>query len=230
LSHFRRAIELDPHHATPFGLAARCYSQLKARGWLTDGKRDMAEAERLARRTAEFGPRDAVALCTAGLALAYVVGGFEEAVALTDQALALNANLGWAWYFGGWVKLWSGEPRTAIERLTQAMRLSPTDSELWGIQDAMAAAQFVIGDYEEAIKWAKAALRSKPDFSLSLIIVAAGNQLIGRPVEAQSAVKKLLASDPSLRISGLDEIFIELRQPKDFTRFATVLRQAGLPE
>lgn len=94
----------------------------------------------------------------------------------------------------------------------------------------MAAAQFVIGDYEEAIKWAKAALRSKPDFSLSLIIVAAGKQLIGKPVEAQSAVKKLLASDPSLRISGLDEIFIELRQPKDFTRFATALRQAGLPE
>jgi TolB-like protein/tetratricopeptide (TPR) repeat protein len=230
LFHFRRAIELDPDFAAPYGLAARCYGQLKARGHLADGEQELAQAEWLAKRAAELGPSDAVALSTAGLTLAYVVGDLEAGVALTDRALALNPNLGSAWFHGGWVKLYAGEPQQAIERFANAMRLSPTDSELWPIQDAMCAASFVIGDFQEAIKWANSALSAKPDFALSRVTLAACNQLLGRPAEAQREVQKLLVIEPSLRVSGLRKIMTELRHPEQFSTFSDALREAGLPE
>jgi hypothetical protein len=44
-----------------------------------------------------LGRDDALALCTAGLALAFVVGDPNDGLALIDRALALNPNLAWAW-------------------------------------------------------------------------------------------------------------------------------------
>jgi adenylate cyclase len=58
LSHFHQAIELDPNFASAYGLAARCYATRKAGGWVTDRARDIAEAERLARRAVELGKDD----------------------------------------------------------------------------------------------------------------------------------------------------------------------------
>ena len=230
LSHFYRAIELDPQFASAYGLAARCYSQRKAGGWTTDRAREAAEAARLARRAVELGRDDAVALCTAGVALAFVVGDLDDAVAFTDRALVLNPNLTWAWLFGGWVKLWTGEPEVAIERLAQAMRLSPNDPQKFTVLDAMAAAQFAAGRYSEALSWAKASLREKPAFPLATCIAAASGALSGHLAEAQKTVAGLLHIEPGLRISSLTEQFPELRRPEDFARFAEALRSAGLPE
>src|SRR4030095_3844278 len=41
LEHFRSAIELDPGYAAAYALAARCYSQRKVSGWVTDRERDI---------------------------------------------------------------------------------------------------------------------------------------------------------------------------------------------
>src|SRR5262245_28548438 len=127
LSHFHRAIELDPSFAAAYGMAARCYVLRKAAHWTTDVDRDVAETTLLARRAVDLGRDDAVALCTAGFALADVVNELEDGDALIDRALTLNPNLAMAWTFSGWVKISLGKPDLAIERLAQAMRLSPYD-------------------------------------------------------------------------------------------------------
>jgi TolB-like protein/class 3 adenylate cyclase len=78
LALFSRAIELDPDFASAYGMAARCYLQRKGFGWVTDREREIAEAERLARRAAYLGREDAVALGNAGLALVVVVGDLDD--------------------------------------------------------------------------------------------------------------------------------------------------------
>jgi len=83
---FYRAIELDPDFASAYGMAVRCYARRKADGWTTDRVRETAEAERLARRAAEVGKDDAVALCLGGFGLAYVVGDLARGAAMIDQA------------------------------------------------------------------------------------------------------------------------------------------------
>jgi TolB-like protein/Tfp pilus assembly protein PilF len=148
LSHFRRAVELDPNFAAAYGMAARCYAQRKAGRWMADLDLDIAEAARLARRAVELGQDDAVALCTAGYALADVVNELEDGDNLIDRALTLNPNLAMAWIFSGWVKISLGSPELAIERLTHAMRLNPQDSYYFGARAALASAHLAAGRYD----------------------------------------------------------------------------------
>ena len=127
---FGKAIELDPDFAAAWGMSARCLAQRKAIGWVTDHAADVAEVRRLARRAAELGPDDAVALATAGNGLAFVAGDTGDGAALLERALALNPNLAMAWHFSGWVNVWYGEPELALTQLAHAMRLSPHDPQI----------------------------------------------------------------------------------------------------
>jgi TolB-like protein len=226
---FHRAIELDPEFASAYGMAARCYSQRKVSTWMVDRVQEVAEALRLARRAAELGKDDPVALCTAGIALSYVVGDLEGGGALIERSLALNPNWAWAWLFSGWVKVWAGEPEVAIERVTRAMRLSPHDPQMVNAQAAMAAAHFFAGRYAEASSWAQTAVLEQPNHFIAACVAAASGALGGRAVEAQKAMVRVRQLDPTLRMSNLKDLF-PFRRPEDFARWAESMRGAGLPE
>ena len=229
LAMFTRATEIDPQFAAAFGMVARCYSQRKAAGWMIDPAHEIAETRRVAWRAAELGRDDAVALCTAGFALARVVGDLENGVALIDRAIALNPNLAWAWYFSGWVKVWLGEPEVAIERATHALRLSPYDPYVFNMQSALAHAHFIAGRDAEASSWAEMALRERQNHHSSLGILAASCALTGRHEKARNAMTRLREIDPALRISNLGNT-TSLHRPDDLARLADGLRKAGLPE
>jgi TolB-like protein len=91
---FYKAIELDPDFSSAYGMAAWCFLQRKEWGWIANRRQEIAEAGRLARRAAELGRNDAVALGTGGLTLSFVVGQLDEGAALVDRAVALNPNFG----------------------------------------------------------------------------------------------------------------------------------------
>jgi TolB-like protein len=226
---FNKAIELDSDFAAAYGMAARCYSQRKVSGWMTDRPNEAAEAERLARQAAELGRDDPIALCAAGMALAYVVGDLDEGAALIDRALSLNPNLAWAWLFSGWVRVWLGQPEVAIEHEAKAMRLSPHDSAFFNMQAATALAHFFAGRYVEALSWVERAIRAQPNHIIALCTAAATSALLGRNGEAKTALVRLRQLDPALRISNLEEV-IPIRQPEHFAIWAEGLRKAGLPE
>jgi TolB-like protein len=226
---FNKAIELDSDFAAAYGMAARCYSQRKVSGWMTDRPKEAAEAERLARQAAELGRDDPIALCAAGMALAYVVGDLDEGAALIDRALSLNPNLAWAWLFSGWVRVWLGQPEVAIEHEAKAMRLSPHDSAFFNMQAATALAHFFAGRYVEALSWVERAIRAQPNHIIALCTAAATSALLGRNGEAKTALVRLRQLDPALRISNLEEV-IPIRQPEHFAIWAEGLRKAGLPE
>jgi TolB-like protein len=226
---FYRAIELDPEFASAYGMATRCYLQRKASGWGADRRKELAETERLARRAAELDKDDAVALAAAGMALSYVVGNHDEGAVLTERALRLNPNLAWAWLFSGWVKVWTGEPEDAIERVARAMRLSPNDSQIFSMQTATAAAHFLAGRYAEAFSWAEMAAREKPIFLLASATAAASGALAGRSEEAARALAQLRRLEPNVRLSNLREFF-PLRRIEDLAKWEEGMRTAGLPE
>jgi TolB-like protein len=229
ISQFRQAVAVDPEYASAFGMLARCYSQRKVSGWVTDSLQESAEAERMAWRASQLGKDDAVALTAAGIVLAYVVGNLDDGAALIEQALVLNPNLAWAWLFSGYAKLWLGEPDEAIERVARAMRLSPQDFQYFNMQTATAGAHFAAGRYAEAVSWAEAAVRSNPDYILSNTILAASSALAGRSMHAERAASRLRQFQPSLCISHLMELF-PLRRPEDRSKWIDGLRKAGLPE
>ncbi len=61
-----------PDYASAYGMAARCYSQRKASGWVDGpGAGDRRRRHGWPGKVAQIGKDDPVALCTAGIALAY---------------------------------------------------------------------------------------------------------------------------------------------------------------
>jgi TolB-like protein/tetratricopeptide (TPR) repeat protein len=227
---FNRAIELDPAFASAYAMAADCFVIRKSSVWRNDPAIEVAEAARLARRAVELGRDDALALGTAGMALAYVVRDLDAGSAFIDRALGLNSNLAMAWFFGGWVKIWLGEPDAAIERFTRAMRLSPLDPYMPRMQNATAHAHFFAGRYEEASAWAAMVLRERPDFHDGLRIAAASHALAGRAEPARTVVTRLRQLDPELRVSNLKDIQGPYRRPEDTARYEDAMRRAGLPD
>jgi TolB-like protein/class 3 adenylate cyclase len=227
---FNSAIELDPDFASAYGRAAACYAFAKANGWVSSTTNEIAQVTRLAQRAVELGKDDAIALADGGWALAYVVRDLVVAAALIDRALVLNSNLAEAWFCGGWAKIWLGEPERAIERFARAMRLSPLDPRLTGMQAGTAHAHLFLGRYDEAASWAAMALQDNPDFQPGLRIDAASNAMAGRPEQAHKAVARLRQLNPALRVSSLKDVLGPYRHAEDLSRYEEALRQAGLPE
>jgi TolB-like protein/Tfp pilus assembly protein PilF len=227
LSNLYRAIELDPNFAAAYGLAARCYNQ--GNEWVPDLREAVIEAERLARKAAILGKDDAVALCTAGFALAELVGDMERGDTLISEALVLNPNLAWAWLFSGWVKAALGEPEIAVEHVTRAMLLSPNDPEKFSMYGALGFAHFIAGRYSQAVAFAEAAVREHPQFALPHCILAASAALAERLEEAKRAMLTVRQLVPSLRVVNLRD-FQVFKRSEDFARWEEALRRAGLPE
>jgi len=227
---FNSAIELDPDFALAYGRAAHCYVIAKTNGWISVTANEIAEVKRLAQRAVELGKDDAIALTTAGWALAHIVRDLGVGAALIDRALVLNSNLAEAWNFGGWVKNYLGEPEPAIERFARAMRLSPFDPSLLRMRSGTAHAHFFVGRYDEAVSWAAMALQDNPDYQPGLRIAAASNAMAGRAEQAHKAVARLRQLNPTLRVSTLKDVLGPFRRAEDISRYEEGLRRAGLPE
>jgi TolB-like protein/tetratricopeptide (TPR) repeat protein len=226
---FNKAIEIDADFSSAYGMAAWCYAERKSERWMLDRVRETGEAAWMARKAAEVGRDDAIALARGGFALAYVVHDVDAGAAFIDRALLLNPSLAEAWHFSGWVRIYLGEPNLAIEHFAHAMRLSPLDPLTFIVQMGTAFAHFFAGRYDDASSWAEKALREKPEYHPALRVAAAANALAGRMDEAHSAIVRSRRLYPTPHISNLKNQ-IPLRRPEDLARYADGLRKAGLPD
>jgi len=229
LAMFYKAIALDPGYAAACAMAARCYSQRKSSGWMVDRARETAETATLARRAAELGRDDALALCSAAAAQLFVVGDFDRAAAYVERALALNPNLAWAWLSSAMLNAFGGEPEVAIEHAQRALRLSPHDMQIFAMQFCIGLAHFFAGRYTEAMSWATMACSERPDHIPATCLAAASAALGGNHAAAADALTHLRRLAPGLRIANLDEPF-PIRRPADVAKWADAMRRAGLPE
>jgi TolB-like protein len=229
LAQFYHALQRDPNFASAYAMAAWCHFWRKVNGWMTDRPQEIAEGARLARRAVELGRDDAVALTRSGHALGHFTGDLDGGIALIDRALVLDPNLASAWFLGGFLRVWHGEPDGAIEHFARAMRLSPLDPEMYRMQAGMAVAHLFAGRFDAASSWAEKAFRDLPSFLMVVSIIAASHALAGRTDEARRAMNHLRQLDPTLRISNLKD-WLPIHRPEDLATFADGLRRAGLPE
>jgi TolB-like protein len=229
LAQFYHALQLDPTYASACAMAAWCHLWRKANGWMTDRPQEIAEGIRLACRAVELGRDDAVALTRSGSVLGHLAGDLDGGIALTDRALVLDPNLASAWFLGGFLRVWHGEPDGAIEHFARAMRLSPLDSEMYRMQAGMALAHLFAGRFDTASSWAEKAFRDLPSFLIPASIIAASHALAGRTDEARRAMDHLRQLDSTLCVSGLGD-WLPIHRPEDLATFADGLRRAGLPE
>jgi TolB-like protein len=222
---FHAAIERDPDFAAAHAMAAWCHSWRKINRWPTD----LMEGSRLARRAAELGPDDAVALARSGHALAHLTRDLDESMALLERALVLDSNLAAGWYLSGFLRVWRSEPDAAIEAISHGMRLSPLGADVFQMEIGIAMAHLLAGRAADAAAAAERVSRHMTDLALPASIVAASYAGAGRRSEARRAIQQLCRIDPELRVSQLGE-WLPFRRAEDLDIFAGALREAGLPE
>ncbi|MBA3447634.1 MAG: adenylate/guanylate cyclase domain-containing protein, partial [Pseudaminobacter sp.] len=154
LAHFYTAVELDENFAAAYGCASFCCYQRKAIASGSLQANDIIETERLARRAAELGSNDDIALATAGAALGYVVGDNRAGTLLVERALALNPNFAFAWLVASWTTHWTGQLTKGLDYCRRAMELSPQDSMMFHMEATMAFGYCTAGEYDHALSWA----------------------------------------------------------------------------
>jgi len=183
---FGKATELDPDFAVAYGMSALCYVGRWWKHWTLDPQQEASEAARLVDCAAKLGRNDAMALSAAGMAAGLVVRDLDRAVVLLDRSLLLNPNLAVSWVRSAWVRIFLGEFDLAIEHANRAIRLSPLDPFLVGMQSAIAFAHFCAGRYDSSAEWAEKAVNEQPNFSAALRVLAASSALLGRMKERRA--------------------------------------------
>jgi tetratricopeptide (TPR) repeat protein len=148
---------------------------------------------------------------------------------LLDRALVLDPNLAAAWYLGGFMRIWRGEPDEAIEWIARGMRLSPLGPDMHRMEVGTAMAHLLAGRTEDALSWAEKASIHRSDHALPISIIAAIYARAGRGDEARLAVQQLRRLDPALRLSNLGA-WLPFQRAQDLETFADALREAGLPK
>ncbi|CCB66452.1 winged helix-turn-helix domain-containing protein [Hyphomicrobium sp. MC1] len=226
---FERGIELDPEYASAYAMAGWCYFWRKVNGWCTDREWETREGTRLARRAVELGRDDAVALTRGAHALSHLAGDLDSGIALVDRAKFLNPNLAAAWFLGGFLRTWQGEPDDAIAHFERAMLLNPLDPELYRMQAGIGMAHLFARRIDVASHWAELSYRNLPSFLMVAALIAATRAHSGRINEAQQAMGELRELDPSIRISNLKD-WLPIRRREDLAVFSEGLRLAGMPE
>jgi TolB-like protein/class 3 adenylate cyclase len=225
---FRKAFEQDPEYGAAYAMAA--YTLVRQQGtWGVPLTAEMrTEAIRLANLASRFGSDDAFTLARSGHILTYLGREYDRGASMVEQAIALNPNLGVAWFCRGFVALMCCDPERAVESFDRIIRLSPLDpSRIWA-WNGSSFAHFHLGRYEEG----RALAMKSIQFVTNVHTLAAyimNSIRAGHTAEAQQAVAKLLKLQPSFRASHAREIF-PARLPEESHRITSALRDAGLPD
>ena len=182
---------------------------------------------RLARRAAELGREDAVALAAAGFALV-TFGETRDGAAVLERALAANPNLAWAWHMSGFAQALSGHAGDAVEHAMRAIRLSPQDPQGFAMQAVVGLGHFLAGSPAEALRWSEAAVRERDNFVFAVATLAASAAQAGHAAQATGAMQRLRELAPDLRVGNLEE-WLKFSEAEDFHRWKSALAEAGLP-
>jgi TolB-like protein len=189
-----QAIERDPHYGPALAWAAVCYIRLGIDSGGEAPEVDARKAMDLARRALEVARDDPSILTNSAFALAYFGEEIGATISLFERALALNPNYARGWHTSGALRLWAGQPDSAIEHFKAALRLSPrtpVGTTLAGI----GAAHLASRRFEEALPKLLLAIQEDPSFA-QYRILAACYALLGRLNDAREIVERLRTITP----------------------------------
>jgi len=192
LTLMEQAIARDPRYGPALAWAAICCFRLLQDGRSEDRKADRLKGAAFARRALEVAGDDPGILTNAALTLAYFGEDIGAMIALVDRALALNPNFARGWQGSGTLRLWAGQPDTAIEHVEAAMRLSPR-VRVGASLLVIGCAHFVSRRFDEAVPKLLLTIQDDPSRPSPYRVLAACYAHMGRLDDAREIVARLRA-------------------------------------
>jgi TolB-like protein len=190
----RQAIAFDPNFGTALAIAAWCQAMLFAGGWADDLETAKCEGTEFAWRAARAAPNDSYVISTAAGALDLFDEEYQPLLALIDQALALSPSSAYAWFWSGFLRLFTGSADTrdrAFREITPA-RSAHAATPL--------ACYFFQRRFVNAVAELESSRRQVPTYIAASLVLAACYTHMGRLADARATIARLRATSSDKRM------------------------------
>src|SRR5262249_39248439 len=154
-------------------------------------------------------------------------GRYDDSIAEFELALKLNPNFSLTQAFYGLTLCYCGRWQEGDQAVRRALRLSPRDPSSALYYGIFAYAQFIGGNYDEAIRLARESLRQRGDFVGAHRVLTAAAALSGQQELASSSLQGLLRAQPNISLEWMTKD-MPIKEPADRERYVEGLRRAGL--
>jgi TolB-like protein/cytochrome c-type biogenesis protein CcmH/NrfG len=220
-----KAISIDPNYGQALGLLAASHMFCAHMGWA-----DIADAIPIGERAALAAIRADSEDPWAHHALATVylfTRCFDDSLAEFELALRLNPSFAPARGYYGVALAYCGRWEEGDLAARQALRLSPRDPFAAVYCGVVAYAQFMGGNYDEAIRMSREALRQRADFVGAHRVLAASAGMAGVKEVAEAALLELRRAQPNVSLAWIEQQ-IPFKRDIDRERYLDGFRRAGL--
>jgi TolB-like protein/Flp pilus assembly protein TadD len=221
----QKAIAIDPEYSQALGLLSSSYTFAAHMGW-ADAAVVVPLAESAALSAVRIDSEDPRAHHALG-SVHLITRRFDDALAEFELALRLNPSFLHAQSYYATALAFSGRWQEAVDAANHAMLLSPRDPLLALIYGSAALAHYIGGEYENAIRTAKTAIRLRADYAGAHRVLVAAAGISGLKELAETALQDLRRTQPNI---SCEWIFthVPMKLDSDRMHYMEGFRRAGL--
>lgn len=152
---------------------------------------------------------------------------FDNSLAAFELALRLNPNFSLAQGYYGLALAYCGRWQEANVAAGRALRLSPRDPYAAIYCGIAAYAQFVGGNYIEAMRLARDGIRQRADFVGAHRVLTAAASMAGEDQIASEALQALRRAQPNISLAWIAQQ-MPIQHDTDRDHYVEAFRRAGL--
>jgi AraC-like DNA-binding protein/Tfp pilus assembly protein PilF len=221
-----RAMDQDPDYPLAIALASWAHVQRVVYHFTHAPSQERARSLELANRARALNG-DATVLAVLGSTFS-LLKEFDTADLVTRKALAMDGGSAWAWSRSGWIDVYKGDPRSAIERFKIALDLAPHDPLAFNSMVGIGCALFTSGQYAEGAQWQERALSEHPSAGWVHRTMCPAYVLGGQGPQARRSFEALRRQYPDLTVSDVERGMPPL-PPSQCDLVVGALHEVGLP-
>ncbi|MCP3901714.1 MAG: tetratricopeptide repeat protein [Desulfobacteraceae bacterium] len=189
IEYFEKAIKLDPNYSEAYANLAYIYLSALDGGksfWDEMGK-NFSNARLLARHYVENAMKHPTSRSYQVMAtMELYKRNFKEAIDNAENAVSIAPNDADALETLGRIMIWAGKPEEGIKYCQKSIMLDP----LYKTTDKIGHAYFIMGNYEQAVKYIEKAIKDYPEKKSIRATLASSYAFLGNDVKAKKAFKE----------------------------------------
>jgi TolB-like protein len=224
----QEAIALDPEYASSHVTLSHWCSLRLGQGWSPDRATDALTLAASARTALRHDPSNSHAMALLGHNRTLHDQDYTEALSLFERALAVAPNDATVWTMSSPTFAFIGNPDEAIRRSERALMLSPRDPFSFRIHHFLSLAHFFKGSYLEAEQWGREALRTNPNYTSNLRMLACVLIQQDKKAEARALAARAMQIQPGFRVGAAVARYAS-RDPRIRQIYGNSLLEAGVP-
>jgi adenylate cyclase len=229
IEQLERALKIDPSYGLAAGLAAWAHAQQIVYNWTADFDEERKKGLPLIELAVRNFGDDPTAMTAVASAVVLLEGNVRRAVEFVDRALEIDPNHAWAWTRRGYSYVYLNEPQKALIAFDTAMSLSPRDPFAFHTYIGIGLAHFAADELEEAMRWVRRALDSRPGMTWPYRDLTVFLARVGRIDEARQALADFTYLRPEMTLATIRDA-LRFMAPELLARYIEGLRLAGMAE